>query len=164
MEEEIDIIKKTSGRLVHQLLAHSYLIYLASIVIGFGAHLLWPLSFAFPYFQEAGFFIIIIGTSLAAWAQYTGQKSAGIRNQVGQNNVEHKHFCYGPYKFSRIPTQYGLSIMTIGLAVLYGSVFMLASTVLAFLISRFFIIPRQECHLENKYGDSYREYKQHVKF
>ena len=163
MEEEIEVIKKASGRLVHQLLAHSYFLYLAAIVIGFGLHLLWPLSFNFPRYQESGFVLILLGTSLAAWAQYTSKRSACIRNEVG-DDIAHHHFCYGPYRFSRLPTQYGLAFMAIGLAVLYGSVFMLMATGIAFLIARVFIIPKEEHHLEKKYGDAFREYKKRVRF
>src|SRR5262249_40878528 len=62
--EELEAFKKRSGLLVHQLLAHSYFIYLAAVVVGFGLRLIWPLSFSFPHYQETGALLIVLGTVL----------------------------------------------------------------------------------------------------
>ena len=158
-----DILKKQSGRLVHELLAHSYLIYLAAVVVGFGLDQIWPISFSFPLEVPLGMGLIVIGTFLAVWAQMASGRGARVRNEVGAN-IAHHHFKFGPYMFTRSPTQYGLSFMTIGLAMLYSSFWMLVLSVGAFIVGKFVFIRKEEHHLAKRYGAAYLEYKQHVKF
>lgn len=157
------ISQSQSGRLVHQLLAHSYLIYLAAIVVGFGADLIYPVSFSFPLLEPLGALLIIFGTVVAFWAQRSARRGSHLRNTETEK-ICRDHFCVGPYVFTRSPTQYGLSFMLLGLAFLYGSFFLVITTLAAFLIGRFIYVPKQEYHLEAKYGAPYLEYKKHVKF
>lgn len=154
--------KQASGRKVHELLAHSYLIYLGSVVVGFAADLIWPLKFSFPHQLELGMVAILVGTILAVWAQSSSRRGAPVRNAAGES-VERRHFAFGPYMFTRTPTQYGLFFMTLGLALLYGFTFMLASSIVAFLLGKFFFIQKEEQHLAAKYGDAYLAYKKRVK-
>ncbi len=156
-------IQQTSGRLVHEFLAHSYFIYLAGVVVGFGADLIWPVTFSFPLLEPLGFLCIIIGTLLAVWAQTSSEKSGHIRNAAA-DNLAHDHFRYGPYKYTRTPTQYGLFLMTLGLALLFGAFFMVCTTIIAFIMGKFFYIKKEERHLAKKYGEPYLEYKKKVRF
>lgn len=148
---------------VHEVLAHGYLVYLLAIVVAFGAGYLWPIKFSIPEFIPLGFLLIIIGTLLIFWAQRTSGNTAHYRN-VPSEKVCRDHFCVGPYVFTRSPTQYGLFIMALGLALMYGSLYMVITTVIAIIIGKFIIIPVEEKHLANKYGAPYLEYKKHVKF
>jgi protein-S-isoprenylcysteine O-methyltransferase Ste14 len=146
----------------HQMIAHSYLLYMGAIVIGFAADFLWPTEFSFPAMAPLGMLMIVAGTALAFWAQHASKKSEAARNsQIGA--VCRDHFCVGPYVFTKSPTQYGLFFMAIGLAMLFGSVFTMITTVLAFLIGQLVIAPKKERHLEAKYGAPYAEYRRHVK-
>lgn len=154
--------KQASGRKVHELLAHSYLIYLGSVVVGFTADLIWPLKFSFPHQLELGMVAILAGTILAVWAQSSSKRGAPVRNTAGES-LERRHFAFGPYMFTRTPTQYGLFFMTLGLALLYGFTFMLGSSVVAFLLGKFFFIRKEEQHLAAKYGDAFLDYKKRVK-
>lgn len=158
--------KDVSGRMVHEFLAHSYFIYLASVVVGFGLDELVPVrigALASPVMQPIGLVCIMLGTALAVWAQTSSQKGASIRN-AEINNLKHNHFKFGPYMFTRTPTQYGLVLMTFGLGFLYASFWMLALSVVAFLLGKFVFIKKEESHLANKYGEAYLEYQKHVKF
>ena len=153
MDEQLKKIEQASGRLVHEFLAHSYFIYLAAVVIGFGLDMIWPVNFAYPWTQPVGFFLIILGTILSVWAQAASEKGGHARNG---GDLGHHHFKFGPYSYTRTPTQYGLFLMTLGLALLFGSVFMVVTTIIAFLFGKLFFIKKQEEHLEKKYGEPYR--------
>jgi protein-S-isoprenylcysteine O-methyltransferase Ste14 len=163
LTEEVKDLTKQSGRLVHEFLAHSYFVYLASVVIGFAADLIWPIKFSFMFQIPLGVFFILIGTFLSVWAQMASGKGAPIRN-VAAADVQHHHFKFGPYTFTRTPTQYGLFGMTLGLSFLYGFFFMALTSVIAFLLGKFVFIKKQEKHLAKKYGSAYLEYKKQVKF
>lgn len=155
--------KNTSGRTVHEILAHSYFIYLAAVVVGFGADLVWKLRFSFPREAEVGLLAIMAGTVMVVWAQRSSRRGSAMRNKANET-ICRDHFCVGPYVFTRTPTQYGLTLLVLGLAALYGSPVMFAAGILAFLIGRFFFIPKEEHHLTQKYGAAYLDYKKHVKF
>ncbi len=160
---EKSFTESESGRLVHQILAQSYILYLGAVIVGVTLDMLFPIKFSFPFLAPLGMFLIIVGTFVVAWAQKSARKGRAIRNS-NADKICRDHFCVGPYVFTRLPTQYGLSVMALGLACVYGSFFMLITTVLAFVIAKFVFIPRQEFHLEKKYGDAYTEYKEHVRF
>jgi protein-S-isoprenylcysteine O-methyltransferase Ste14 len=155
-------IEADSGRLVHQVIAHSYLLYLTAVVLGLAIDIKRPFPFAFPFIQETGMTLIVLGTIVIYWAQNSARKGAKLRNNVNEK-ICRDHFCMGPYVFTRIPTQYGLSFMALGLGFLWGSFSMVVLTVISFLIGRFVFVPKQERHLEAKYGEAYLEYKRHVK-
>jgi len=155
--------QKKHGLSVHQILAQGYLLYLAAIVIGFGASYLFPEHVSIPFESSWGFVLIVAGTGLVFWAQRASGKTSHTRNQPPEKICK-DHFCVGPYVFTRSPTQYGLFIMTLGLSLLFGSLYMVIGTVVAFLIGKFVIIPQEEKHLEAKYGQPYLDYKKHVKF
>ncbi len=158
--------KEISGRLVHEFLAHSYFIYLAAVVVGFGLDELFHVNVPIlsnPAMQPVGFAFIILGTALAVWAQTSSERGAAIRN-AEQNSLKHDHFRFGPYMFTRTPTQYGLLFMTFGLALLLGSFWMTLLIIVAFLLGKLVFIKKQEHHLAQKYGAAYLEYKKRVRF
>ncbi len=158
-------LEAKSGRLVHEFLAHSYLIYLAAVVVGFGMDLIWPVTFSAPYLQPLGFGFIVLGTVLSVWAQASSEKGGHIRYAKKEaEELRHDHFSFGPYRFSRTPTQYGLFLMTLGLALLFGAFFMVCTTLIAFLLGKFVFIKKEERHLAKKYGAPYLEYKKKVRF
>lgn len=170
MEEEFkkiqQITKEKSGRLVHEFLAHSYFIYLAAVIVGFGLDEMRPMRLPFlvgPHIEAGGFMLILVGTALAVWAQTASERGAAIRN-AEQNSLKHEHFRFGPYTFTRTPTQYSLLFMTVGLALLFGSSWMLILALGAFLVGKLVFIKKQEHHLAAKYGASYLEYKKKVRF
>jgi protein-S-isoprenylcysteine O-methyltransferase Ste14 len=152
-----------AGRLIHQVLAHSYLTYFVAIILGLILDILYPIKFSFPLLEQLGMLMIIFGTALVFWAQRSARKGAKLRNSESEK-ICRDHFCVGPYVFTRLPTQYGISSMALGLAFLFGSFFMVIFSVTAFLIGKFVFVPKQERHLETKYGEAYLEYKKHVRF
>lgn len=155
------------GKRIHQVLAQSYLVYFAAVILGFAFDLIRPVQFDFPAFAPLGFLFIILGTFLIVWAQRASGKSAASRDSLHADSKGDKicrdHFCVGPYVFTRSPTQYGLSLMALGLALVYGSFFMTVFTVIAFLLGRFVFIRQEEAQLAQKYGEAYLEYKRSVK-
>ena len=151
-----------SGLRVHQVLAISYTVYLVSIFIGFIIELFWDIKLTSPVFAPAGFVCIVLGTILCYWAQKVSGKTSNSRNSQ-KDSLAHTDFLIGPYKFTRSPTQYGLLLMALGLAFLYSSTVMICTTIIAFLLGKFFFIPKEEFHLANKYGQAYHDYKKKVK-
>lgn len=156
--------KRIAGRLVHEMLAHAYLVFLAAIVGGFGIDALYKsTAIAFDKASDIGIALIILGTLLVYWAQRITGRTSGDRN-VPDHEITKEQFLVGPYRYLRAPTQLGLFMMTAGLAFLYSSVSMLATSLAAYLIARMIFIPIEERQLEKKYGQPYVEYKNIVRF
>ena len=154
---------ENSGLAVHQILAVSYLVYFIAIFLGYILSFAWDIKFSSVMFNSLGLIFIFLGTFLCFWAQYVSGQGSPARN-AAPDNVSHSNFFAGPYMYTRSPTQYGLLLMALGLSFLYGSVVMIIATVIAFILGKFVFIPIEEYHLEQKYGQPYRDYKHKVKF
>lgn len=69
----------------------------------------------------------------------------------------------GPYRFSRHPMYVGFTALLLGLAVVAGTALPLLSVVIAFLLfNARFAIP-EERHMQEQFGDEYRDYKSRVR-
>jgi len=160
-------IQKEPGLVIHETLATSYLVNFAGVFIGFVTDYIYPLKFDFMYMDSLGALLIVLGTILVYWAQKSSRKGSETRNVLLSpevpENVEKDNFRVGPYKITRSPTQYGLSIMALGLSFIFGSITMVVLTIACFLIGKFVFIRKEEKNLAKKYGEPYLEYKKHVK-
>jgi len=69
----------------------------------------------------------------------------------------------GPYRFSRNPMYLGFLLLLAGTAILAGTLApMLVVVVMAWLFSAHFVVP-EERHMEEQFGEAYREYKTRVR-
>ena len=151
-----------SGHVVHETLAHSYLAYLAAIIFGFILDAFIPFRFQNASFIPVGGVLIVLGSLIVFWSQYsTRQREHGLKKAPHQ--VTKADFLTGPYRFSRIPTQYGLFLMTLGLSLAYLSASMIVATIVAFIVVVTVFIPKEEKHLKQKYGAPFAEYKKSVR-
>lgn len=148
--------------LVHIILAHSYLVFFASFLIGFFIDLFWPMRLSIPYLEEIGFFLVIIGTAIIFWAQHSSRKLS-VKRICTADGVCSDDFSKGPYKFVRSPTHFGIFFMIIGAGFMFNSISIVIMTLLAFFLTRYFFLPKEEFLLSEKYGEHYRAYKAKVK-
>jgi protein-S-isoprenylcysteine O-methyltransferase Ste14 len=157
MEEKQHIHRKGA---THFILVHSYIIFLFAVVFGVLFDLLLKKKiFSEDIYQYAGFFMLIVSSPLIYWAQAT---SSNYKEKAGKDSSR-SHFEYGPYKYLRSPTHFGLFIMTLGLSLIINSLFSVIFTFVAYFISKLFFLKKEEKILEGKYGEVYTEYKKKVK-
>jgi protein-S-isoprenylcysteine O-methyltransferase Ste14 len=148
--------------LVHTVLGHSYLVYFATLLIGLLIDTKWAYHFNAPFLIPVGFVLLFLGPLLILWAQQTSHALAV--KQLTENPQTHTHdFFRGPYTFTRSPTHLGLFLMIIGLGFLLNSISIVATTLLAYIVTRVFFLAKEEALLEEKYGHAYKEYKEQVK-
>jgi len=144
---------------VHKVLAHSYSVYFVLFLIGVGLDLVFRFKiFTHPTAMPIGFFIIAFATILILWAQRTSHDLRGVQE------VKTEHFCRGPYCYTRTPTHWGLFFLVLGFGIITNALFVIISTIVSFLISKFVFLDKQERILAEKYGAPYLEYKKLVKF
>jgi protein-S-isoprenylcysteine O-methyltransferase Ste14 len=144
----------------HFVLVHSYIIFLFAVILGILFDLLLKKKiFSDNLYQYVGFAMLLFSSIIIYWAQST---SSNYKKRVGKENYR-SHFEHGPYKYLRSPTHFGLFIMTLGLSLIINSLFSVLFTLIAYVISKFFFLKKEEEILEDKYGEVYTEYKKKVK-
>ena len=143
---------------VHKVLAQSYSVYFFAILFGVFFNLFLGIQvFGSPVWKEIGVFLLLFGSILIIWAQYT---SAHLNTQ----NPTKETFSEGPYRFSRTPTNFGLFFMVLGFGLILNTFFIILFSLLAFIVAKFVFLKEEERILAEKYGAPYLEYKKSVKF
>lgn len=148
--------------IIHRILAHSYLIFLLSVVVAIIVDAFVPVRIFPESVQSAGLLCILLATTIILWAQHTsGSKSKFFENPA---KVTVEHFCGGPYKYMRSPTHIGLGLLLLGYGFLMNSIIVAGVAFISFFVTRLIFIRREEAILEELYGTSYADYKKKVTF
>jgi protein-S-isoprenylcysteine O-methyltransferase Ste14 len=143
---------------VHRILAHSYTIYFIFLLLGVCLDLIFNLKIFNNYITAPfGILFLIIGTTLVFWAQKTSRN-------LKKENVTKETFYRGPYRFTRIPTNFGLLFLVLGFGVVVNAFFVVLFAFASFILTKFVFLDQQEKILCEKYGTPYLEYKKSVKF
>lgn len=143
---------------VHKILAHSYAMHFILFLIGVTLDLVLGFKiFTGTIMAPAGGTLIILGSILILWAQYTSY-------HLKIENVTKETFCHGPYCYTRTPTNFGIFFMTLGFGMVVNAFFVILTSILSFIIAKFVFLDKEEKVLANKYGTPYLEYKKSVKF
>ena len=137
------------------------LVYLASILIGLGLH--W----AVPLPMTAGRWRALWGAALIASSfllfGYAVKLFRAAGTPVPARKPTTAIVTTGPYRFTRNPIYLAFSLLQLGLALLVGSWWLLATLVLAFALMHWIVVPREERYLEARFGHEYRRYKASVR-
>lgn len=149
---------KAPAGVVHVLLSHSYIIFFFAVVFGIVCDALFPVRvFNGVVYEYIGLFMIIVGSYLVYWAQ----SSTSTKNFTDKRDIN--FFLKGPYKYTRNPTNFGLTLTVLGLGLLINSLFVVIFLLIVYVISKLIFIKQQDTILEEKYGEVFREYKRVVK-
>lgn len=146
--------------IIHIILLHTYASYFLAIILGvvfdivFDFHIFGSLTY-----QYIGLIMIILGSVAVYWAQSTNSpKKSG---QITDRDLN--FFFRGPYKYTRNPTNLGLTLMSLGLGFVVNSFFSVVFVLLNYLIARFIFIKQQDSILEERYGSIFSDYKKRVR-
>lgn len=150
---------------IHATLASIVLTLLIRSNYQFFLDLVFPIPpfVSFPY-NLVGLLFILVGAVLIIWANYT----LFYVGKIGFEDREPFHVPYklvqdGPYKFSRNPIYLAGILLILGLGVIIGSITVLFSAIIVFIILRFGLIKWEEKNLEKAFGDDYIAYKKRVR-
>lgn len=163
---EMTKTQKTEGEKntnVHHVLAQSYFLFFIAVLAGLFLDTFFPVEInsAHPPLNY-GVVSILLGTWIAIWAQRTSRN--GMEQRKNQReSMTHEHFFRGPYKYFRSPTHVGLTLLVFGYGLITNSLFVVLTTLIFAIISKFVYVKKQEKILEEKYGQSYSDYKKKVR-
>src|SRR3989344_4642668 len=129
MEAETEKPRKNK---VHRVLAHSYVVYLVLFLIGVCLDFIFRIKILgdavmFPI----GFFFLMLASVIIVWAQKTGRDLRKV------SEVKKEHFHRGPYRYTRIPTQWGLSLFMLGFGIVANAFFVILTTIISFFAVKF---------------------------
>jgi protein-S-isoprenylcysteine O-methyltransferase Ste14 len=94
--------------------------------------------------------LVLVGWSVAAAGEVNVDKPKALLTS-------------GPYRFSRNPMYVAWTSISLGLALLVNSVWLVGALPLAFLYLHLAEIPREEASLEATFGEEYLSYKRRVR-
>ena len=140
------------------------LLFLAALVLGFALDRLLPLPLTHPELASigwtAGGALVAVGIAIMA---------AGIRNfsragtPVPSNQVVRALVTTGIHGWSRNPIYVGMLLLYAGIAIAARSPWILILALPLFVILRYGVVAREEAYLERRFGETYRDYKAHVR-
>ena len=130
--------------------------------IGAGYLLRWlvPVRLVPAGFQSAaaslGAGLALLGAAFAGWALITFFRA---KTTPHPNHPVNALVTWGPYRVSRNPMYVGLSSLTLGIALLANTPWILATLPFVWLALRRLVIDREEAYLERKFGQEYLAFK-----
>ena len=140
------------------------LLYLACLLLGFALDRLLPLPLTHPELTavgwRAGGALFAIGIAIMA---------AGIRNfsradtPVPSNQPVRALVTTGIHGWSRNPIYVGMLLVYAGIGIAARSPWILILLLPLFIILGYGVVAREEAYLEGRLGETYRDYKAHVR-
>ncbi len=139
---------------------HPPVVYLLALLAGVGLHFLWPIRPLSGWWGVVvGILVIALGTALMP-PVLAGFRRAGTAFDPHQ--PASALIIDGPYRFSRNPAYVALTLWYLGLGLILNNGWVLLLTIVPVLIMDRWAIPREERHLEEKFGQEYVQYKARV--
>ena len=137
------------------------LLFILPIVVFLALERFVPTSFALGLLPwAAGLVFVVVGIALCVGGFYT-QKRAGT--DPIPFNPSTCIVAHGPYRFSRNPMYLGFALVTLGVAFMVNSAWMLLAVPIGLLLVQRLVIVREERYLERKFGEEYLNYKARVR-
>jgi protein-S-isoprenylcysteine O-methyltransferase Ste14 len=138
---------------------------LLTILIGYGLGRLVPLVDGFGFATPARYWI---GGAIVVVAGYVfGYLPIKLFNQTEQDpkpwTATPEIIVVGPYKITRNPMYVMMLLVCVGFSIILAEAWILVLTPVCGLVIYLTAIRHEEIYLEEKFGDSYREYKQNVR-
>ena len=86
----------------------------------------------------------------------------GVRGSFEMERTQNYLVVAGPYRFTRNPMYLSGMLIWLGWIIFYGSVAVLAGTVVVWGIVAMLVVPWEERNLEARFGEAYLRYKHSV--
>jgi protein-S-isoprenylcysteine O-methyltransferase Ste14 len=105
--------------------------------------------------------LAIAGFAIAIWGAGTFSRAGTELNPTSEANT--KLVVSGPFGYTRNPMYSGVILVSLGVAIFFGTVPFFVATVLLFLLVNSAFIPFEEAKMERQYGAQFRAYKSRVR-
>lgn len=137
------------------------LFYLAALLAGIALDRLWPLALLPRGWDYAVGAVLVAASVSVIPSILTRFRRAGTPLDV--RKPASTLIADGPYRFSRNPIYVSMTLLYAGLAFFLGNGWVLIFAVPVLLVMNFWVVRREERHLEAKFGEDYLRYKAAVR-
>ncbi len=137
------------------------LIYLVSILIGVGLHILWPipiLSRSAAKWLGRAFISLSIAIAMLTLREFRRWNTSFRTDRSTTSLIQS-----GPFGYTRNPFYLAASACYLGIALYVNSFWLLAMLLPTLVVITKGVIEREERYLERKFGSEYLRYKQSVR-
>jgi protein-S-isoprenylcysteine O-methyltransferase Ste14 len=134
------------------------IIFIMSFTIAYILYGIYPIV-RFSHFDIVSLIFIILGISISMYSIYIILKN---KTTLDPNKAPSKLIKTGIFKISRNPIYLSMIIILFGLDLYFFSIISFIDIIIFFLIINFYIIPKEEVNIGNKFGSEYIEYKKSV--
>jgi len=143
------------------LRVHPPVIYLAVLLIGVGLNHWWSIRpLPGPWGAIVGVTLLVMGVAIMPSVLARFRRADTPFNAHKPTTVL---IVDGPYRFSRNPAYVALTLWYLGIGFLLNNAWILLSAIPVVLMMDQWVIPREEHHLEARFGEQYLHYKSQVR-
>ncbi|MCP4709983.1 MAG: isoprenylcysteine carboxylmethyltransferase family protein [Planctomycetes bacterium] len=137
--------------------------FLACLILGGVLEFLFPHSFPILTITIRIVAGLVIGGAGFAIMGIAHGRFQRIGTNVPTNQPATTLVISGAYRFSRNPMYLGGSVFFLGIGLIAGSLWMLASYLPLGFYLVLYVIPHEEAYMERVFGEDYRAYCRHVR-
>jgi protein-S-isoprenylcysteine O-methyltransferase Ste14 len=130
------------------------------LAVAVAAGRLYP-SMPVAHLPPLGIALVLAGISLGAWAFGLFRQEGTELNPASETN--RKLVLRGPYRFTRNPMYLGLVLLSLGIGVWTGALFLFAVPVLVFAVANWVHIPFEEAKMRRQFGSAFDDYVRAVR-
>ena len=143
------------------VVARPPLVYLTSILVGTGLHLVWPIR-VFPdaVGLPVGGGLLFVGIALFMLA---ARQFLAVGTPLPTNQPTRAIVAKGPYRFTRNPIYLSMTLVHLGIALWINDAWLLCTLAVTLFVMSRGVIAREERYLARRFGDEYLRYKSSVR-
>lgn len=137
------------------------LIYAAPLLLSLITQVFFPWNFlngVWPYI--VGLPLVAIGFFFAIWGKKTMEQAG---TNVNPYHPTEAIVTKGPFRFTRNPLYIALTLIYIGVSVIFNALWPLAVLPAILVVIHYGVIKQEEAYLERKFGADYADYKSKVR-
>jgi protein-S-isoprenylcysteine O-methyltransferase Ste14 len=143
------------------VIARPPLLYAGALIVALLINLIWPLPiFGDTVGRWCGLLLAVLAAGIIAWGTFS-LLSAGTN--VNPTLPTTSIVTSGPYQFSRNPLYVGLTLLFLGLTLTMNTWWGILVLIPLVLVMHNAVVLREERYLEEKFGESYRQYRSKVR-
>jgi protein-S-isoprenylcysteine O-methyltransferase Ste14 len=143
------------------VIARPPLLYAAAFVIVLALRWFWPLPIlGHAIALSAGVSLLVLGIGIAIAGRRALQAAA---TNVDPMRPTTAIVTSGPYRFSRNPLYVAVTLLFLGLTLVFNTLWGLVVLVPLVITMHCGVVLREERYLERKFGDVYRQYRSKVR-
>ena len=137
------------------LLARPPIVYLISILAGFGLNAVWPVELVPRAIEPLGGSLILLAVALFVLSVRQFRRA---RTPIRSRKAVTAVITTGPYRFSRNPIYVSFTLLQVGLTMWTNSAWVAGTLIPTLVLISYGVIAREERYMAQKFGDEYLRY------